>query len=76
LKNLEKELKAEKYEKPTVAELGRVVEEAPITKAVASILRYGIEGESSDIHIEPFKDRMRVRYRFLGKLYSSIFLPY
>ncbi len=75
IEELEKELKAEKYEKPTVAELGRVVEEAPITKAVASILRYGIEGESSDIHIEPFKDRMRVRYRFLGKLYSSIFLP-
>jgi type IV pilus assembly protein PilB len=74
IEELEKELKVEK-EKPTVAELGRIVEEAPITKAVASILRYGIEGESSDIHIEPFKDKMRVRYRFLGKLYSSIFLP-
>jgi len=75
IEELEKELKAEKYEKPTVAELGRIVEEAPITKAVASILRYGIEGQSSDIHIEPSKDKMRVRYRFLGKLYSSIFLP-
>jgi type IV pilus assembly protein PilB len=74
LEELEKELKVEK-ERPTVAELERVVEEAPITKAVASILRYGIEGQSSDIHIEPVKDKMRVRYRFLGKLYSSIFLP-
>jgi type IV pilus assembly protein PilB len=74
LKELEKELKVEK-EKPTITELERVVEEAPITKAVASILRYGIEGESSDIHIEPFKDKLRVRYRFLGKLYSSLFLP-
>ena len=74
LEELEKELKVEK-EKPTVAELERIVEEAPITKAVASILRYGIEGQSSDIHIEPVKDKMRVRYRFLGKLYSSIFLP-
>jgi type IV pilus assembly protein PilB len=74
LEELEKELKVEK-EKPTIAELGRIVEEAPITKAVASILRYGIEGQSSDIHIEPVKDKMRVRYRFLGKLYSSIFLP-
>jgi type IV pilus assembly protein PilB len=74
IEELEKELKVEK-EKPTVAELGRIVEEAPITKAVASILRYGIEGQSSDIHIEPVKDKMRVRYRFLGKLYSSIFLP-
>jgi type IV pilus assembly protein PilB len=74
LEELEKELKVEK-EKPTIAELGRIVEEAPISKAVASILRYGIEGQSSDIHIEPVKDKMRVRYRFLGKLYSSIFLP-
>jgi type IV pilus assembly protein PilB len=74
IEELEKELKVEKREMPTVAELGRIVEEAPITKAVASILRYGIEGESSDIHIEPIKDKMRVRYRFLGKLYSSIFL--
>ena len=74
LEELEKELKVEK-ERPTVAELGRIVEEAPISKAVASILRYGIEGQSSDIHIEPVKDKMRVRYRFLGKLYSSIFLP-
>jgi type IV pilus assembly protein PilB len=74
LKELEKEIKLEK-ERPTPGELERIVEEAPITKAVASILRYGIEGESSDIHIEPFKDKLRVRYRFLGKLYSSIFLP-
>jgi len=75
IEELEKELELEKYEKPSVAELSKIVEEAPITKAVASILRYGIEGESSDIHIEPFKDKMRIRYRFLGKLYSSLFLP-
>jgi type IV pilus assembly protein PilB len=74
LEELEKELKVEK-EKPTITELERVVEEAPVIKAVASILRYGIEGQSSDIHIEPIKDKMRVRYRFLGKLYSTLFLP-
>jgi type IV pilus assembly protein PilB len=75
LEELEKELKVEKVEIPTPAELGRIVEEAPISKAVATILRYGIEGEASDIHIEPFGDRLRFRFRLLGKLYSSIFLP-
>jgi type IV pilus assembly protein PilB len=75
IEELEKELKLEKYERKTSAELERIVEEAPITKAVASILRYGIDGESSDIHIEPLKDKVRIRFRFLGKLYSSIFLP-
>jgi type IV pilus assembly protein PilB len=74
LEELEREIKVER-ERPKIAELKRVVEEAPITKAVASILRYGIEGQSSDIHIEPFKDKTRIRYRFLGKLYSSLFLP-
>ena len=73
LKELEKELREK--ERPFVPGLERVIEETPITKAVASILRYGIEGESSDIHIEPLKDKLRVRYRFLGNLYSSIFLP-
>jgi type IV pilus assembly protein PilB len=75
LKELEKELKVERLERPTIAELGRIVEEAPVTKAVASILKYGIEGESSDIHIEPMVDKLRVRYRFLGQLYSTLFLP-
>jgi type IV pilus assembly protein PilB len=74
LEELEREIKVER-ESPKIAELKRIVEEAPITKAVASILRYGIEGQSSDIHIEPFKDKTRIRYRFLGKLYSSLFLP-
>jgi type IV pilus assembly protein PilB len=74
LEELEREIKVER-ERPKIAELKRIVEEAPITKAAASILRYGIEGQSSDIHIEPFKDKTRVRYRFLGKLYSSLFLP-
>jgi type IV pilus assembly protein PilB len=74
LEELEREIKVER-ERPKIAELKRIVEEAPITKAVASILRYGIEGQSSDIHIEPFKDKTRIRYRFFGKLYSSLFLP-
>lgn len=75
LEELEKELKIEEIKIPTITELGRIVEEAPISKAVATILRYGIEGEASDIHIEPFGDRLRFRFRLLGKLYSSIFLP-
>jgi len=75
LRELEKVIKAEVEKKPAAVELEKITEEAPIIKAVASILRYGIEGESSDIHIEPFKDKLRVRYRFLGMLYSSLFLP-
>jgi type IV pilus assembly protein PilB len=72
LEELEREMKVER--RPAISEIERIAEEAPITKAVASILRYGVEGESSDIHIEPLKEKTRVRYRFLGRLYTSLFL--
>ncbi len=50
-------------------------EEAPITKMVAVILRHATEGRASDIHIEPARDKLRVRFRVDGVLYTSLFLP-
>ena len=60
----------------TQAEFARLAEEAPITKIVAVILRHAVEGKASDIHIEPTKKQLRIRFRLLGELYSSIFLPF
>jgi len=57
------------------AAIERLAEEAPISKVVAVILRYSVEGEASDIHIEPGRDKLRVRFRLMGDLFSSIFLP-
>ena len=45
-----------------------VGEEAPIIKIVSSTLRSGVEQGASDIHIEPQRDRMRVRFRIDGEL--------
>src|SRR3989344_2888951 len=50
-------------------------EEAPITKMVAVILRHATEGRASDIHIEPEREKLRVRFRVDGVLYTSLFLP-
>ncbi|MDO8742642.1 MAG: GspE/PulE family protein [bacterium] len=50
-------------------------EDAPVTKIVSTILRYAIEGHSSDIHIEPMHTRTRVRFRMDGDLHTSIELP-
>lgn len=50
-------------------------EEAPITKMVAVILRHAAEGRASDVHIEPGRDQLRVRFRVDGVLYNSLFLP-
>jgi type IV pilus assembly protein PilB len=77
LEELETELEAARVEiRPrTAAEFERLAEEAPITKIVAVILRHAVEGEASDIHIEPTRDKLRIRFRLLGFLHSSIFLP-
>ncbi|OHA08420.1 MAG: hypothetical protein A3A44_00250 [Candidatus Sungbacteria bacterium RIFCSPLOWO2_01_FULL_60_25] len=52
-----------------------LTEEAPITKMVAVILRHAVEGRASDIHIEPGRDKLRVRFRVDGILYTSLLLP-
>ena len=50
-------------------------EDAPVTKIVSTILRYAIEGHSSDIHIEPSPTKSRVRFRMDGDLHTSLELP-
>jgi len=45
-------------------------EEAPVIKLVDLIIRQAIDERASDIHIEPFKDKISLRYRIDGKLYD------
>ena len=52
-----------------------IIEEAPVTKIVAVVLQHATSGGASDIHIEPMGDRVRVRFRVDGALYTSLFLP-
>jgi type IV pilus assembly protein PilB len=52
-----------------------IIEDAPVTKIVATILRYAIEGEASDVHIEAMHDKIRVRFRVDGILNTSLILP-
>lgn len=51
------------------------IEDAPITKIVTVIIRHAVEGGASDIHIEPGRDSVRVRFRVDGVLHTSIILP-
>jgi len=77
LSSLEQELEKESTRKLKLEKgVGeRVITEAPIIKMVAVILREGVEGEASDIHIEPTSQQLRIRFRVDGVLHSSIFLP-
>jgi type II secretory ATPase GspE/PulE/Tfp pilus assembly ATPase PilB-like protein len=44
-------------------ELERASEEAPVVKLVATLMTDAIEKRASDIHIEPYENRLRVRFR-------------
>lgn len=52
-----------------------VMQDAPIAKLVQVIIKHAVEGQASDIHIEPTDENYRVRYRVDGILHSSLFLP-
>ena len=54
---------------------GPITEEAPIIKMVLVILRHALEGKASDIHIEPCRDKLNIRFRLNGVLNPSLFLP-
>ncbi len=52
-----------------------IQEDAPVTKIVATILRYAVDGGASDIHIEPSAVKVGVRFRVDGALATSLELP-
>ncbi|MCD5380998.1 MAG: GspE/PulE family protein [Candidatus Pacebacteria bacterium] len=55
--------------------LEHIEEDAPVTKIVATILRYAVDGNASDIHIEPSPSKIGVRFRVDGTLATSLELP-
>ena len=78
LERLEEEIKVGRGEKEKVVEkvaFERLVEEAPVIKMVAVILRQAVEGQASDIHVEPARENLKVRYRLDGILHPSLLLP-
>lgn len=80
LTSLESELDASIAEKsaeqePDSVAAEHIKEDAPVTKIVATILRYAVDGSASDIHIEPFGEQVRVRFRIDGELVTSLQLP-
>lgn len=44
--------------------------EAPVIKLVDLIIRQAIDERASDIHIEPFENKINLRYRIDGQLYN------
>lgn len=72
---LDKEIAERKNEKAEQLKEENIKEDAPVTKVVATILRYAVDGGASDIHIEPTDTKVRVRFRVDGLLQTSLELP-
>ncbi|MEW6202825.1 MAG: ATPase, T2SS/T4P/T4SS family [bacterium] len=53
----------------------QLIEDTPIIKLLNAIIVQAIEARASDIHIEPLRERIRVRYRVDGVLYESMSPP-
>jgi type IV pilus assembly protein PilB len=70
IENLSKEIKNVK-----AGEESKIVEDAPVIKIVAVLMRNAIEGNASDIHIEYTGEKVKVRFRVDGTLYTSLILP-
>ncbi len=62
-------------QKNIATDQNKIVEDAPIIKIVAVILRHAIEGDASDIHIENSGEKVLVRFRVDGILHTSLVLP-
>jgi general secretion pathway protein E len=45
--------------------------EAPVIRLVNQIITRAVETQASDIHFEPFEDRLRLRYRYDGVLHEA-----
>ena len=52
-----------------------ITAESPVTKIVSAMLKHAVESRASDIHIEPFDDRVRTRFRIDGILVTTLTLP-
>lgn len=77
---LETELEEDALEKENQSDkpgdkIEHIKEDAPVTKIVATILRYAVDGSASDIHIEPKDKKTIIRFRVDGVLVQSLELP-
>ena len=72
LESLSEEVDKEQVTKKSIEE---ITNEGAVTRIVASIVKYAVESRASDIHIEPFEEKINVRFRIDGVLTVALTLP-
>ncbi len=56
-------------------EVATIVQDSPISRALSTILEYAVRSRSSDIHVEPLEESLRIRCRIDGVLREIMKLP-
>jgi type IV pilus assembly protein PilB len=74
-KGLSEESLSKEIKNIKAGEENKIVEDAPVIKIVAVILRNALEGNASDIHIEYTGEKVKVRFRVDGILHTTLVLP-
>ena len=60
---------------PSAEELSTLASDAPVVRLVNSVINGAASQGASDIHLEPQREDMRVRYRVDGMLYDQMTIP-
>jgi general secretion pathway protein E len=66
----EKGIEFIKEDEEDIGHLKDLASEAPIIRLVNMLITRAVESRASDIHIEPFEDELKVRYRIDGVLHD------
>ena len=69
------EFASDEDESGNVLELEKAAEDAPVVRLCNAILLNAIKVRASDIHVEPYEKKMRVRYRVDGVLREEMSPP-
>lgn len=75
LSGLEFEIRDAEGGEPIDLSLQKEVDDAPVVKLVNLILTQALKDRATDIHIEPYPDRITVRYRVDGALLVAMSAP-
>jgi type IV pilus assembly protein PilB len=66
---------AEDDDRLSIEQLKEMSGEAPVVRLANMVISRAITDKASDIHIEPAKDTLRIRYRVDGILHDGMVLP-
>ena len=74
-KDVKDDVALKHFGKEDSKKLETIVQDAPITRALNSIIEYAINAQASDIHIEPRETELKIRFRIDGILQEVMTLP-